>query len=175
VFAIGIQNINESYGEVKAYRGRISVALSNQPKSAAFTSSHDTSFDGTVGDADTADDGQAVTSDIENNSKRVLTGAFGFSSKPCNDDSAIAAKMDCNEFVIEALLKCEAIKYDRDLEPILNVSTVSECVRLSVHVGLSICLSCVCVSVSFRDRTVALLSLSSPRSCCLGAPHLAFI
>ena len=34
VFAIGIQNINESYGEVKAYRGRISVALAQQPKSS---------------------------------------------------------------------------------------------------------------------------------------------
>jgi hypothetical protein len=147
VFAIGIQNINESYGEVKAYRGRISVALSNQPKSAAFTSSHDTSMDGTVGDADTADEGQAVTSDIENSSKRVLTSAFGFSSKPCNDDSAIAAKMDCNEFVIEALLKCEAIKYDRDLEPILNVSTVS----VFVYVCLSVCVS-MCLSVCLRAR-----------------------
>ena len=124
VFAIGIQNINESYGEVKAYRGRISVALAQQPKSSVFTSSHDTSIGGTVDDADAADDSQGVMSDVENNSKRVLTSVFGFSSKPCSDDSAIAAKMDCNEFVIEALLKCDAIKYDRDLEPILAVSTV---------------------------------------------------
>lgn len=140
MFAIGIQNINESYGEVKAYRGRISVALSNRPKSSSFTSSHVASDD-IVGDADTADDGHGITTDIENNSKRVVTGVFGLGSKACNDDSAIAAKMDCNEFVIEALLKCEAIKYDRDLEPILNVSIVSVCARVCVLV-------CVCITGS---------------------------
>lgn len=124
MFAIGIQNINESYGEVKAYRGRISVALASQPKSSLFTSSHETSTDRTIGDADLADEGEGVTADVETNSRNAQTSTFGFSSKPHNDDSAIAAKMDCNEFVIEVLLKCEAINYDRDLEPILNVSVV---------------------------------------------------
>jgi hypothetical protein len=32
-------------------------------------------------------------------------------------------RLDCNEFVIEALLKCNIIDYEKHLEPILNVKT----------------------------------------------------
>jgi hypothetical protein len=39
-----------------------------------------------------------------------------------NNEISNLNKLDCNEFVIEALLRSNAIDYDRDLEPILNVS-----------------------------------------------------
>ena len=165
VFAIAIQNINESYGEVKAYRGRIAVALL-QPKSALFTSSHET-ITGLSGDADTNDDIRTniseneyestnTNSNINSNSnthqnlnknmknsmdsgiqKRggdlsmrslfcipTLINSPSQAQTPPRPDE-LSENMDCNEFVIEALLKCNAIDYDKDLEPILNVSHLS--------------------------------------------------
>lgn len=142
VFAIAIQNINESYGEVKAYRGRIAVAML-QPKSAVFTPDHETA-DGTMSDdIDTFDDGHQhtrisaksidnnhnntnATTVINSNNKRDMRNLFCLPSIHTREvvgDSAVGQpqQMDYNEFVIEALLKCHAINYDRDLEPILNV------------------------------------------------------
>ena len=123
VFAIAIQNINESYGEVKAYRGRISVALSMQPRSAAFTPSHNT-VGGTADDGDVLEDGHMDITEmnVRRDMKNVFCVPDFISGKTNKSDSTLAAKMDCNEFVIEVLLRCNAIDYDTDLEPILNVS-----------------------------------------------------
>ena len=119
VFAIGIQNIHESYGEVKAYHGRIAVALSLQSKATGQHSTHGT-HGGVVGDADTADDNPSAIEEVRRDMKRLfyLPGL-----NRTKNESSIASKMDCNEFVIEALLQCNAIDYDTDLEPILQVSS----------------------------------------------------
>lgn len=118
VFAIGIQNIHESYGEVKAYHGRIAEALSLQSKATGQHSTHGTPGD-VVGDADTADDNPNAIEEVRRDMKRLfyLPGLDRTKNK-----SSIASKMDCNEFVVEALLQCNAIDYDTDLEPILQVS-----------------------------------------------------
>lgn len=123
VFAIGIQNIHESYGEVKAYHGRISRALSIQPKSLGQHSAHGSPSGAVVGDADTADDGPNAIEEARRDMKRLFY-LPGLHNKLKNE-SSISSKMDCNEFVIEALLQCNAIDYDTDLEPILNVSSTS--------------------------------------------------
>ena len=120
VFAIGIENIHESYGEVKAYQGRIAVALSLQSKATGQHSTHGTQG-GVVGDADTADDNPSAIEEVRRDMKRLfyLPGL-----NRTKNESSIASKMDCNEFVIEALLQCNAIDYDTDLEPILQVSSI---------------------------------------------------
>ena len=123
VFAIGIQNIHESYGEVKAYHGRISRALSIQPKSLGQHSAHGSPSGAVVGDADTADDGPNAIEEARRDMKRLFY-LPGLHNKLKNE-SSISSKMDCNEFVIEALLQFNAIDYDTDLEPILNVSSTS--------------------------------------------------
>ena len=170
VFAIAIQNINESYGEVKAYRGRIKIALL-QPKSAVFTPGHDTTGVTIADDVDTIDDSHLRTriplSGSDGSYMREMKNLFCLPSmgnaREAVGDGAIGQKMDCNEFVIEALLRCHAIDYDRDLEPILNVSTLlysntifnifldieSADSRLYIYVSIDICMS-ISISISIR-------------------------
>ena len=131
MFAIAIQNINESYSEVKAYRGRIKIALL-QPKSAVFTPGHETTGATIADDVDTIDDSHLRTRITTNGSDgsymREVKNLFCLPSmgntREAVGDGAVGQKMDCNEFVIEALLRCHAINYDTDLEPILNVSAL---------------------------------------------------
>lgn len=124
MFAIAIQNINESYGEVKAYRGRISVALAMQSRSAVFTPSHNNTPGGTPDDGDMIEDGHMDITEmnVRRDMKNVFCVSDFISGKASKSDTSLAAKMDCNEFVIEVLLRCNAIDYDTDLEPILTVS-----------------------------------------------------
>ena len=116
---------------MKAYRGRIKIALL-QPKSAVFTPGHETTGATIADDVDTIDDSHLQTRITTNGSDgsymREVKNLFCLPSmgntREAVGDGAVGQKMDCNEFVIEALLRCHAINYDTDLEPILNVSAL---------------------------------------------------
>jgi hypothetical protein len=110
VFATVVQNIYESYKEVKAHQSRISVALSIQA-STVRTASVTLDIDSIEAAQPPNETDMALRRDMKRTFLRAMVAI---------DERLDSNKLDCNEFVIEALLRSNAIDYDRDLEPILN-------------------------------------------------------
>jgi hypothetical protein len=127
VFATAIQNIIDSYGEVKHHRGRIARAL---VKRIGFRRASTTSL---------ADQEQVMAhqidsitgTDEENEGGVIVEGSYieryiktGNLHMQNGSSSPVSAKeqerLDCNEFVIEALVSTGVVDHSRDLEPIIQ-------------------------------------------------------
>lgn len=105
-----------SYDRVTEHRGRMLTALislQNKDKDLENLQVNE----GTI-DIDVEEDKKSAAPIDEAVIRRNLKKTFGTQDEQSLDDDN---RLDVNEFVIEALLKCHVIDYEKNLEPILNV------------------------------------------------------